>query len=651
MHRLCLIVTAFSLSASAWAHETPSPPPLEAFARLPAISNPQLSPDGKHLAYLAARAGTRVIVVRPLLVDGPGAEQVIAPDKGELISFSFAKNDRILMNIRAAGEQVVGSTRIGGGVWIDQKLKEVQRLASVDLRGNDVHMLTPVNNTADVLRLNFGGLIMHPLPDNPDEVVLQVQEDPTTGPSLVRANVRTGERTTIQKPLPQVFYWTVGPDGMAVAGLRVRDEQDIVLMRGKGGDWEEVAAHPMAAQDAMALTPISDTTDDVLVLAHPEGGTIGLYRFNGKDKRLSERIGDWPVDAVGTFAFGGVLAGVTLAGEMREQVLFDPTLRAIAAAVDKATPQTRETLIDMSRDGTMMLFASSGPRHPTSYMLFNAREKQLYPLGSSFPELNADGLARRSAVTYPARDGRAIPAIITLPPGIAPSNLPFIVLPHGGPTSHDDLSFHWLAQFLASRGYGVIQPNFRGSTGNGYDHRAAGRGQWGRAMQDDLVDAAGWLSGQQLADAKRICIVGASYGGYAAAVASFRDTDTFRCAASINGISELTQIYDGQRNNPRDDARDSLGGNRTALSEVSPLRQVDRIAMPLLLVHADKDTVVPVEHSERLATALKSAGKPHEYVVLEGGSHTLSYGKDRVTLLKALEKFLATHLNTPGTGG
>lgn len=647
MRCLSAFVAALLLGASPAFGDAPVPPPLEAFARLPAMAQPQLSPDGRHLAYLAALGGTRMIVVKPL--DGDGKERVIAPDKGELVGFSFPKNDRLVMTVRTATDQASSAARMGTGVWVSQQAAEVQRLVSVDLQGGNTRMLSPIGNLSDFSRAGYPGGILHPLPDSPDEVVMMVQEDAGSYPSVARVNLRTGDRVTLQKPVPQVFYWTVGQDGNPVAGVRIRDEKDILLVRDDNG-WTETVGARFAAKEALVPLSRTDQPDRVLVLAKHETDTVGLYQFDTKEKRLSDRVGDWSTDVTGLMGLHGSIVGVRLAGDMPGQALFDPTLQSITASVDKAVPQTREQLLDMSQDGGMMLFASMAPGRPTSYILFNTREKQLYPLGSAYPELPVDNLPKRSAVSFPARDGRAIPAIITLPVGVPPSRLPFVVLPHGGPHAHDDLTFNWVAQFLASRGYGVIQPNFRGSTGHGYAHWAAGRGQWGRAMQDDLVDAAKWLADQQLADAGRICVAGISYGGYAAQVAAFRDKETFRCAASINGISELVRIYDSRVDDPRDDVKDSLGGNRTELGQFSPLRQAERVGLPLLLIHAEDDTVVPSEQSVRMAEALKSAGKPHELLLLPKGSHWLTAAGDRITMLKKLESFLAEHLG-PTHGG
>jgi dipeptidyl aminopeptidase/acylaminoacyl peptidase len=253
------------------------------------------------------------------------------------------------------------------------------------------------------------------------------------------------------------------------------------------------------------------------------------------------------------------------------------------------------------------------------------------------------------AVDYQARDGLSIPAYVTLPPSIdgleEARNLPFVVLPHGGPTARDFLEFDWLSQFLAHQGFGVLQMNFRGSAGYGETFRAAGDRQWGQAMQDDITDGTRWLFENGLADPDRTSILGASYGGYAALMGAVKTPDLFRCAVSINGVSDLPTViaderdYIGGTYGTRHIGR--LWGDRKMLAENSPARRADEITAPVLLIAGEEDRVVPPEHSERMRRAMERAGKAVELVTLEEGSHRLDVGNNRVLALRAIDRFLA----------
>jgi dipeptidyl aminopeptidase/acylaminoacyl peptidase len=263
--------------------------------------------------------------------------------------------------------------------------------------------------------------------------------------------------------------------------------------------------------------------------------------------------------------------------------------------------------------------------------------------------LSGTALAPMRYVTYRARDGLEIPAYLTVPVGRDERQLPLVVLPHGGPFVRDEWDYDFLVQYLANRGYAVLQPNFRGSTGFGRAFNESGFGQFGKAMQDDVNDGVAWLTGAGIADPRRVCVVGWSYGGYVAQVASFRDPDIYRCAASIAGISDLRAMM-------RYDSRFMFGeqyrkwsaritGNEPSweLNEVSALPQVQAVRMPLFLAHGAAYDKVRVGQSARLAAALRKAGKPHEYLRIENGDHSLWDSAQRTQLLGALDRFLAAH--------
>jgi dipeptidyl aminopeptidase/acylaminoacyl peptidase len=226
-----------------------------------------------------------------------------------------------------------------------------------------------------------------------------------------------------------------------------------------------------------------------------------------------------------------------------------------------------------------------------------------------------------------------------------------VVLPHGGPESRDARAFDWLAQFLASRGYAVLQPQFRGSTGYGEAHRKAGYRQWGRLMQDDVSDGVKALIEQGIADPKRICIVGASYGGYAALAGAAFTPELYACAVSINGVSNLPamlsfeETYSGKDSDSVSYWKDHIG-SRTSPEVISrsPSRAAANVRAPVLLLHGVNDSVVPITQSREMATALKSLAKPYTLIELPGEDHWLSRSDSRTRVLTEMEAFLATHL-------
>ncbi|HEX3365747.1 alpha/beta hydrolase family protein, partial [Phenylobacterium sp.] len=250
-------------------------------------------------------------------------------------------------------------------------------------------------------------------------------------------------------------------------------------------------------------------------------------------------------------------------------------------------------------------------------------------------------------LTYPAADGTPIPAFLVLPRGVPARRLPLVVMVHGGPASHDKPGFDWQSQAIASLGYAVLQPQYRGSDGFGRAHLEAGYGQWGRKMQTDLSDGVRYLVGQGTVDPKRVCIVGGSYGGYAALAGAALDTGVYRCAVSYAGISDMKR-FDSWVANKNGFAsqryfRRFLGAESTkdpTLLQVSPAAHIDKVTIPVLLIHGKDDTVVPLEQSRIMADALKAAGKPVEFVTLDSTDHWLTGGETRLAMLQATMAFV-----------
>ena len=254
-------------------------------------------------------------------------------------------------------------------------------------------------------------------------------------------------------------------------------------------------------------------------------------------------------------------------------------------------------------------------------------------------------------IQYAARDGLNIHGYLTLPPGAAdPSGLPLVVLAHGGPAARDVAGFDWWAQALASRGYAVLQANFRGSTGYGRDFLEAGYGEWGRKMQTDLSDGVRWLAAEGVIDPARVCIFGASYGGYAAMAGLALDSDVYRCGVSVAGVSDLRRMVN--REARRDVRKDNqavrywnrfMGAARLddrALDDLSPAYLAASVDSPLLLIHGRDDTVVPIEQSRVMAQAMRRADKPVEFVELPGEDHWLSRSETRRQMLVETVRFL-----------
>ncbi|HQT52011.1 MAG TPA: S9 family peptidase [Phenylobacterium sp.] len=309
-------------------------------------------------------------------------------------------------------------------------------------------------------------------------------------------------------------------------------------------------------------------------------------------------------------------------------------------------------VVENDVDSTMTFFAPSdqGAKTGAAYMFVDLTAGRASMVDDMQAGLGPDELATPKMITYKAGDGLEIPAVLTLPKGRDAKNLPLVVMPHGGPESYDGLGFDWWSQALAARGYAVLQPNFRGSSGYGQAFTAKGYGEWGRKMQTDLSDGVKHLTAAGMVDPKRVCIVGASYGGYAALAGVALEPEVYRCAVSLAGLSDLHKMLVWQRSRMGGERNSTTrywrrfmgveGREESGLAAYSALSQVSSIKAPVLLIHGKDDLVVPYEQSQFMADALTAAGKPVELVTLSAEDHWLSREATRIQMLQATVTFL-----------
>ncbi|MDH5455263.1 MAG: prolyl oligopeptidase family serine peptidase, partial [Gammaproteobacteria bacterium] len=403
------------------------------------------------------------------------------------------------------------------------------------------------------------------------------------------------------------------------------------------------------------------STEHALVFgARPrDADVVSLYRLGLDDGELTGPImgrDDAGVEVVQT-DLNRVVYGVQYSGFLPTYEFFDESLNQRIERIQDELQGTSVTLVSWSDGFRDLVVQTSGGWNSGYYLLFAEGAKEPEILAAIRPEIAADQVVPTEIISYAARDGLDIPALLTVrPEAVQKGNSPLIVIPHGGPESYDRFEFDWLAQYFASRGYVVLQPQFRGSSGFGSAFARAGRGEWGGKMQSDIDDGVEFLVDSGLVDPEQICIVGASYGGYAALAAGAFSPGLYRCVVSIAGVADLERMLKSDR---RIYGRDhwvvrywerQVGGQDfdwDALEAISPINGAEDFAAPVLLIHGKKDTVVPIEQSTAMLDALRRAKKDVTLIELESEDHGLSYQASRLDTLRAVAAFVEKHLQAP----
>lgn len=628
--------------------------PVEAYANLPRARDARLSPNGKKLALIAPVNGRDALVIWDLA--GKEKSKVISTGEFEPSWFFWKSDQRLIASLRFYS------------LRNPQHATADSRLISIDSDGGKpVVLVKPEQFVTYIPQLQ--DKIVSLLPNDENHILVelpaldrnQTRPDAAGGitqfgslesaikyPEVVKVNINTGRLTTLNHQFNNVTHWQADAEGNVRLGQSIKDRTIYYEVKSlEDGSWHTI--QPFDANSGRIFHPLAfveNNPDRLYALSNHEGGPTALYELDVIKDVFIRKIASSTASDVSATAKNGRLISYTVPENLKP-VYIDSNLAKEAKIINRALPDSENVIIDQSRDGKRILVEVSKDNEPSAYWILEHGEKNvLSTVAESYPDLDPAQIAKTKIVYYNARDGLKIPALLTLPSHSKTGQpLPFVVLPHGGPTSHDATGFDYLVQFLASRGYGVLQPQFRGSTGFGAAFETAGLQQWGLAMQDDLTDGTRWLVQQKYADPKRIAIVGASYGGYAALMGAVKEPELYRAAAAIAPVTDLNQLIDqnwdflfSDLNTPR------IGTDKAILDKTSPARNAESIKIPLLLVHGRKDYTVPVNHTENMATALRKANKPFELVYLEEGDHYLSRSNDRLTTLKALEKFLAANL-------
>jgi dipeptidyl aminopeptidase/acylaminoacyl peptidase len=663
LRRLFLAVAAATAIMSAPA-AIAAPPP-EVFGTLPAVQGVRLSPSGKYFAAV-------------MNVNGVPSARVFDSDTLQQVGGVNAAKQQVIRGVRWFSDDRLVLTVVEVVEFDDSIVRDKSeasgtsfcQIMSVSRDGKNVVQIKPPGIFKDVASscsfMGWGA--------EPNSMLFLASKTRTdSGVSTggqryvdakpVIANLLTGE-TRILDELGTRGTVSWGSDRTGAIRLRydyVAGEQILFARLQGSSDWREVHRQPSGTDSASVLT--GDKSRDVQLMGFAEDlnkayvmywpgdrATIGLMDL--RTSQITMVYGDPKYDMAGSLGVREEgIAGVSVDRDVPTQIWFDPKLKAIQANLAASFPGHLTRISSASEDLSRVAIYLEGPAAPGgAFQILDTVKNEAATISRAYPTLGLASTGDQRYITYSARDGQPIDAYLTVPRGTSGKGLPAIILPHGGPEARDSGGFDWLSQFFASRGYVVLQPQFRGSAGFGTKFAMAGRRQWGRRMQDDVTDGVKHLIANGTIDPNRVCIMGWSYGGYAALAGATLTPELYRCVIAGAGVSDIIEMqvwvrdYAGRgsrlywRQNIGDPTADKAG-----IEAVSPVRNIDKVRAPILLIHGELDNVVPIKQSEIFANALKAAGKPYEFARLANENHNITFQSTRIKMLQAMDAFLAKH--------
>ena len=624
----------------------------EDFARRPTLRSPIFSPDGKKIAALGEYKGRMNLVVSD--PDNGTMRQITVFQRFDVSGFAWISNKRIVLQTtdyqRGRGEDGRG-----------------EGLYAVDADGTDARTLSPAE---DFKRVYF---YQERIAGSDDDVLALSPIKGFDSLDLVRLNTRTGQYKVVSTDNPgYIHYWVVDKDVVPRAAFgRSADRKELIFWYRDTATakWREMGRYPFFGRGTQ---PIQFGPDGTLyALSNLETDTAAVYKFDTAAGKLGERLLRHPLvdltpvvneeNTLGTARSplmldgkSGEIVGLSVDADKPETYWFDERRARLQKSLDAALPSGNVNQIRSVGDKRHVVL-SYADRDPGTFFLYDEDKRTLKELLRPRPWIKPEQMSAVQTLRYKARDGLEIPAYLTLPLGKEPKKLPLVAWIHGGPQARDEWGWDVEVQFFASRGYAVLQPNYRGSTGFGHKHLMAGAKQWGQAMQDDITDGIRHLIAQGIVDPNRVCIGGASYGGYATMAGLVKEPGLFKCGINVVGVTDLVwmheigysdfQIYDPKGSDLFLDAMmDSKSSERAMLEANSPRLHASKIKAPVLIIHGGNDQRVPIKHAEGMRDALKAAGKPYEWLVFPEEGHGWNKAENVATYLKAMEAFLAKHL-------
>lgn len=658
---LAVLAAAFALLTSAAA----DPPTLPALAAAPTFGSASLSPSGRYLAGINRDDKMDYLVVVDLQTRQSAVAQGGAHAQGLSIEWvEWKSEDQLVFSVsqsmawletRGAGSNLAGSslgTISTSRIYISDRAGQNRRQL---FEGNERKLAASIAST----------FLVDMLPGAPEEILIGAEG--RGGLALFRVNLANGRLRQIDEGTWDTSGWVVDRDGNPVLRMEMLPRRSGYRVFRKGPGQRSWTQHIVVRKagdmisDEFVPGPAGPEAGKIYVVARPEGQErASVYLFDAATGALGEPVYSFPAgDALAdTVGVDRTTHRLSIACGYDRRLVCEPLDAGLAPVLSAVqTPfEGRATarIEDWADDKSVFLVNVDGPAAPSAYYTYTPATAAMTRVIPVFPAVRNASFAPTRTVDYKGRDGQSLWGYLTEPATGAGAG-PLVVLPHGGPEARDYFEYDALVQAIALRGYRVFQPQFRGSDGFSRAFAEAGYHQWGQRMQDDIVDGVKSLVDNGVADPARICIVGASYGGYAALVGAMRDRDMFKCAVSIAGVSDLPAFLDNERH---EEGRGSesykywvkaMGDpatDRPMLEQVSPARHAADIRAPVLLIHGDADDTVPFAQSELMQRAFQRAGRDVRLIRFEGRDHYLYEwpAADREKLFTEVDGFLDANI-------
>lgn len=617
------------------------PVPTRDFFEHAKFNNMKISPDGKNLAF-TFQEDTEVKLAVMRIADMAILSSFAFGENMHVVNFHWANNGRVLMEV----QEVTGNL--------------------VNVYGSPINLYAANidgSRRTELFRTGRSGYtILHLLPDQPDRILIGKRHfAEKNGMRAFTLDINRGrERYLDDQPSGVIAGLIADNSGAVRLGIefiegKTFDENKTVVHYKKDDTWQSLNLD--SKRDNPRVVPLGFSGDNTKAyfssnhdMEKDDVSGVFEYDFLTSSIRLVARHAYSDAGRAFYSHEGDLLAVnyLTTVNEIEFINLEHPDAKLLAG-LKAAFPGERVNITSFNKEGDLALFYVSSDKNPGEFFLFDTKKGQARYLASALGKIKKDQLADTQEIEFKARDGKSIRGFLTLPKG-ADKNLPMVVMVHGGPFGpFDAWGYTPDVQFLANRGYAVLQVNFRGSGGYGEDFQRAGRLQWGHAMQDDVTDGTLWAIEQGIANKDRLCIFGGSYGGYAALWGVIKEPDLYKCSIGYVGVYDMPLFFKGDGSDAsRSDSieqylKSHVGEGNEYLRSISPVHHVDKIKADLFIVHGSKDVRVPIIHANNLRKALDSIGKSYEWMVKEDG-HGFFKVDNRVALHDKMAEFLEKNI-------